>query len=141
MLIILLSSSIALFSDSATKKEELLISKWLFNETKLVVIRLPFAPRNEKLSKRFISKLQNFTNGKIRFNIIWNTCKIQSLFNNKDKASHLHYVIYNGVCTCGADYIGETIRNIKARWDEHECGIDKKLEYFKHLQEYLSPGF
>ena len=70
MLVILLRSSITLFLDSTKKKEELLISKWLFDETKLVVIRLPFGPRNEKVSKRFISKLQTFTNGKIRFNII-----------------------------------------------------------------------
>ena len=55
------------------EKEELLIPKWLFDETKLVVIRLPFTPKNEKFSKRFISKLQTFTNGKVRFNIIWNT--------------------------------------------------------------------
>ena len=71
------------------EKEDLLIPKWLFNETKLVVIRLPFTPRNEKFSKCFISKLQIFTNGKVRFNIIWNTRKIQCLFNNKDKVQHL----------------------------------------------------
>ena len=58
------------------EKDELLIPKWLFDETELVIIRLPFAPRNEKFSKRFISKLQTFTNGKVRFNIIWNTRKI-----------------------------------------------------------------
>ena len=40
------------------EEEKLLILKGLFDETKLVVIRFPFAPRNEKLSKDFISKLQ-----------------------------------------------------------------------------------
>ena len=65
------------------EKEELLIPKWLFDETKLVVIRLPFARRNEKFSKCLIRKLQTFTNGKVSFNIIWNTHKIQSLFSNK----------------------------------------------------------
>ena len=99
------------------ENEELLIPKWLFDETKLVVIRLPFAPRNEKFSKRFISKLQTFTNRKVRFNIIWNTRKIQSLFNNKDKVQHLSCVIYKGVCSCGTDYIGEAIRNVKIRWN------------------------
>ena len=123
------------------EKEELLIAKWLFDETKLVVIRLPFAPRNEKFSERFISKLQTFTNGKVRYNIIWNTRKMQSLFNNKDKVQHLSCVIYEGVCTSGADYIGETIRNVKIKWHEHESGIDKNSECFKHLQEHLSHGF
>ena len=123
------------------EKEDLLISKWLFDETKLVVIRLPFAPRNEKFSKCFVSKLQTFTNGKVRFNTIWNTGKILSLFNNKGKVQHLSCVIYKGVCSCGANYVGETIRNVKIRWNEHESGIDKNSECFKHLQEHLSHGF
>ena len=123
------------------EKEELLIPKWLFDETKLVVIRLPFAPINEKFSMRFISKLQTFTNGKARFNIIWNTRKMQSLFNNKDKVQHLHCVIYKGVCSCGADYIAETICNVKIRWNEYESGTGKNSECFKHLQEHLSHGF
>ena len=70
------------------EKEKLLIPKYLSDETKLVVIRLPFSLRNEKLSKHFISKFQTFTNGKVRFHIIWNTRKIQSLFNNKDQAQN-----------------------------------------------------
>ena len=37
----------------------------------------------------------------------------QFLFNNKDKVQHLSCFIYKGVCSCGADYIGETIRNVK----------------------------
>ena len=123
------------------EKEELLIPKWLFDETKLVLIRLPFAPRNEKLSKCFIGKLKTFTNCKVRFYIIWNIRKIQSLFNNKDKRQLLCYVIYKGDCSCGADDIGETIRNVKIRWNEHESGIDKNSECFKHLQEHLSHGF
>ena len=43
MLGILLSSSMTLFFKFNGEKEELLISKWLFDETKLVVNRLPFA--------------------------------------------------------------------------------------------------
>ena len=119
----------------------MLIPKWLFDETKLVVIRLPFAPRYKSVSKRFVSKLPTFTYGKVRFNIIWNARKIQSLFNNKDEVQHLSCVIYKGVCSCGADYIGEKICNVKIRWNEHESGIDKNSECFKHLQEHLSHGF
>ena len=44
------------------KKKELLMPIWLCDDTKLVVIRLHFSPKNEKFSKRFISKLQTFTN-------------------------------------------------------------------------------
>ena len=101
------------------EKEELLIPKRLFDERKLVVIRLPFAIRNKKFNKRFISKLETFSN----------------------KVQHLSYAIYKGVCSCGTDYIGETISNVKIRWNEHESGIDKNSECFKYLPEHLSHGF
>ena len=39
------------------EKEKLLILKGLFDETKLVVIRFPFASTNEKFSKNFVIKL------------------------------------------------------------------------------------
>ena len=77
----------------------------------------------------------------IAFHIIWNTRKIQSHFNNKDKVQHFSCVIYKGVCSCSADYIGETIRSVKITWNEHESGIDKNSECLKHLQEHLSDGF
>ena len=57
------------------------------------------------------------------------------------KIQHLSCVIYKGVCSGGADYIGETIRNVKMRWNDHESGIDKNSECFKHLQEHLSHDF
>ena len=119
----------------------MLIPKWSFDETKLVIIRFSFGPRNEKFSKRFISKLQILANDKVRFDITRNTRKIQYLFNNKSKLQNLSCVIYKGVCTCGADYIGETIRSVKTRWYEHESGIDNNSECSKHLQEHLNHGF
>ena len=65
-----------------------------------------------------------------------------SLFSiRKIRVQHLSYRIYKGVYSCGEDYIGETIRNVKIRWNEHESGIDKNSECFKHLQEHLSNGF
>ena len=82
--------------------------------------------------------MQTFTNVKVRFNVIWNTRKIQSLFNNKDKVQHLSCVIYKGVFFCGADYIGETIRNVKLRCNEHESGIDKNSECFKNISKKIS---
>ena len=123
------------------EKEELLIPKWLFDETKLVVITLPFASRNKKFSNGFINKLQTFTYGKVRFNISWNTRKTQSLFNNKDKVEHLSCVIYKDICSCGPNYIGETMRSVKRRWNKHESGTDENSECHKHLQEHLSHGF
>ena len=88
-----------------------------------------------------MSKLQTFTNGKVRFNVNCNTCNIQSLFIDKDKVQHLGCVIYKGVYSCDADYIGEITRSIKIRCNEHESGTEKNSECFKHLQEHLSHGF
>ena len=61
--------------------------------------------------------------------------KIKSLFNYKDKVSHYSCIIYRGKCSCGPDYIGETVRNAQLRWNEHFNGKDKNSECAKHLNE------
>ena len=55
--------------------------------------------------------MRKVTNDKVKVIIIWSTRKMQSLFNNNDEVKHHSCVIYRGVCSCGIDYIGETIRN------------------------------
>ena len=55
-----------------------------------------------------MTKVENFNNDQVKVIIIWNARKIQSLFNNKDKLKHHGYVIYRGICSCGANHIGET---------------------------------
>ena len=77
------------------------------------MIRPPSAPANEKLVKSFINKLEIFTNYRVKTNFVWNTRKVKSLFNNKDKESHYSFIIYRGICSCGADYVGETVRNAR----------------------------
>lgn len=61
------------------ENEDLLIPHWLFDERKVVLLRLPFAFTNEKFVKSFIEKLEIFTNFKIKFNTVWNTHKIKSI--------------------------------------------------------------
>ena len=61
--------------------------------------------------------------------------KIQPLLNNKCKIHQLSYV-YKGVCCSGADYAGETMRNVNIRLNDHESGIDKNSKFFKQLQEH-----
>ena len=39
------------------------------------------------------------------------------------------------VCSCGTDYVGETVRNAQLRWNEHGNGTDKNSECAKHLKE------
>ena len=46
------------------------------------------------------------------------------------------YNIYSCiVCSCGADYIKETVHNARLRWNEHENGTDKNSECAEHLNE------
>ena len=52
------------------------------------MIRLGFAPANEKFVNSFVNKFEIFPNYSIQFNIAWNSCKIKSLFNYINKVSH-----------------------------------------------------
>ena len=117
------------------QKDEVLISQWFFDDRKECLIRLPFAPVNETFVKSSINKLVISTNSRVYFNIVWNTRKIKSLFNYKDKVSHYSCIIYRGICLCGADYKEGTVRNSGLLWNEHENGTDKNFEYAKHLNE------
>ena len=119
------------------RKEKIIIPEWLFDETKTFSVRFPYSPANEKFSKVFVRRVENFTNDKVKVIIIWNTRKIQSLFNNKDKVKHHSCVIYRGICSCDANYIGEKIRNSEIRWNEHSTGKDKNSDCVKHLNDYF----
>ena len=99
-----------------------------------------YSSANEKFSKLFVNKT-DYTNGKVKLVTIWNTRKIQSLFNYKDKVQHDRYVIYCVVCLCGADYIGETIRNSQMRWKVHSTGRDENSDCVKHLIDNFNHEF
>ena len=105
-----------------------------------VTIRLPFSSKNEKHCADFINKLVSFTSGKVKFNVEWNTRKIQSLFPLKDRVQHLSWVICKGICSCGETYVGETIKNCKIRCDEHN-DINKNSEPAKHLARNIEHEF
>ena len=62
------------------------------------------------------------------------------MFPLKDQVRHLSCVIYEGKCSCGRRYIGETIRNSDIRWSEHESTTGKS-EPAKHLTDNKSHMF
>ena len=99
--------------------EELMIPRWLFDERKTIVINMSFLNKNEHFSKKLCEKLEFYANVKVKFNIIWSTRKIKSLFKIKDNVEHLSCVVYHGICSCRNNCIGETIRNVVTRIDEH----------------------
>ena len=59
------------------------------------------------------------------------TRNIKSLFPLKDKVCHKSNVVYEGTCSCGEKYIGETVRNAEVRWREHD--FLGKSEPAKHV--------
>ena len=101
------------------EEEESIIPEWLFDKKVEFYLRIPFCPKNEEICQAFLKKLDNNTNNKYVFKVIWNTRNIRSLFPLKDKVDHISCVIYEGTCTCGESYIGETKRIVDIRWKEH----------------------
>ena len=103
-------------------------------------VRLPFCKENENLSRMFLKKLKSFVGDSYKVFVIWDTCRIRTLFPLKDKNLHPCCVIYQGTCTCGEKYTGETERCIHARVSEHE-DIKKKSEPAKHLANNVGHSF
>ena len=121
--------------DKAKQKYQIAPEK----EKKLsILVKIPFCFQNERISKNFINKFKNLTNDKFEIRIKWETKKVKSLFNLKDRNPHPSCVIYEGVCSCGDIYIGETKRNTTTRWDEHE-DTTKDSEPARHLKRN-NPG-
>lgn len=112
--------------------DEPLIPYWLFEDRRKVIIRLPYCEMNERDTRIFSDRLSRFTNDKYIFVILWQTRKIRSLFPLKDKSKWPACVIYQGECSCGETYIGETDRNVNERWSEHNTPSGKS-EPAKHL--------
>ena len=90
--------------------DEPLIPNWLFDNRLVKTLRLPFCHNNEISSKKFIDTLEQYTNHKFKFIVIWETRNIHSLFPLKDRVNHKSCVIYHGICTCGIAYTGKTDR-------------------------------
>ena len=59
---------------------------------------------------------------------------------NKDKNIHRSKVVYKGDCSCGVDYIGETVRDLAVRIAEHSNPAHTS-EPAKHLRENPSHAF
>ena len=108
---------------------------------KIFSVRLPYSPTNDKFSKAVMRKVENFNNHKVKVIIIWNTQKNQFLFNNKDNVKHRSCVICHGICSCGAGYISEMIRNFEIRWNEHITEKDKNSDCVKHWNDHFEHEF
>ena len=75
--------------------KELIIPEWLFEAEKTLTLRFPYSSASKKF---FTKKKEGFINDQINLIRIWNTHKVQSLFNNKNKVQHHSYVVYYSLC-------------------------------------------
>ena len=116
-------------------KNDNIIPEWLFDERKPTILWLPFSESNEKFTKILIKRLVIFTSNKCKFSIVWITRNIRSLLQVKDKVKHYSCVIYEGNCSCGENYVCESVRNIVLRWAEHE-DPNKQSEPAEHLKYF-----
>ena len=122
---------------------ELIIPPYFFPEQQLprVLIEVPYCVKNESMANHFLRKLQIFTQSKYDFLIVWKTRKVIQLFPLKDKNPYPSLKIYHGECNqCNAVYIGETHRNVKTRWMEHE-NPDKDSEPSRHIKRNINHTF
>ena len=65
--------------------------------------------------------------------------KVKQLFKLKSRNPHPSCMIYEGICSCQESYIGETVRNVEIRWQEHE-DTQKDSEPAKHLKNNPTPS-
>ena len=61
--------------------------------------------------------------------------KFRQLVPLKKKNPYPSCKIFEGVCSCKENYIGETKRNVMTRWNDHENQI-KDSELAKDLFQY-----
>ena len=85
----------------------------MFNEEEdkaFLLVEIPFYEKNEFLSKTL-----------------------------KDRNTHPACKVYEGFCSCGVSYVGETKRNVEQRWSEHRP--PHIFEPANHLEENSSHFF
>ena len=62
------------------------------------------------------------------------------MFHIKDKSLHQACKIYQGICSCGESYVGETVRNVEIRWNEHN-NPTKSSNPAKHISSNIDHVF
>ena len=105
-----------------------------------ILVDLPYSPENERHSKHFLKKLKSFLNTPCTIVVKWSTKKIRTLFSLKSRNPYPSCKIYEGTCSCGSLYVGETKRNVAVRWAEHNDPRGSS-EPSKHLYNFPSHHF
>ena len=62
-----------MFNSVIQREFEPIIPQWMFEERKAVYFQIPFCPKNEKVIRAIINKLEAFTNDPVKFVYYWKT--------------------------------------------------------------------
>ena len=131
--IVFIKSVINDFKNSKDE-EQLIIPEWLFDQRKKVLFKLPYCPSNERDVKRFIDKIESFTNGKLKFIVLWSTRNIKSLFPLKDRVKHLSCIICEGKCLCGKSEPAKHLADNKSHMFTWKV-LEKHLDLYMFVKE------
>ena len=106
----------------------------------VVLVDIPYYPKNGEFSKLFIKKFEKFTDSlwDIRKKTV--TKKVKQLLQLKRKISHPSSVTHEDSCACKQSDIYKTRLNIETEWEKHE-DIQKDAEATKHLRNYSGHSF
>ena len=96
-----------------------------FESKPIVLNDVPFCIEKEKVTKQLLQKSNAFTKEKHDFEILWKSKRVRQLFPLKKKGPYPSCKIYEGVCFCKENYIGETKQNVTT-WNEHK--IQTKIQ-------------
>ena len=113
-------------NDNNVHAVEYIISPNLFEAPNLLIlIEVPFCPKNETSSKQFTKKFQYFRSDTLGVKIYRLTRKMRTLFQLKCKSLHSSCKMYERICGCRESDVIETIRNVETRQSEHNAPHDK----------------
>ena len=78
----------------------------------VILTEVPYCEKNETSSKLFLKKFHELANDLFEIKVKMVREKMRNLFRLQSKNPHPAGAIYDGVCTCKKNYIGETKRNV-----------------------------
>ena len=140
--IIFVHSIVHEFTTAQTNEENKFTTPvWLFEVKKKIVLAGMFCClKNESSSKKSIKKIDKFPNDTFDVQTKWLSKKVKTLLKVKDESLHQTSIMHKNVCCCGEIFIGETIRNIEIRQDEHNNPV-KKPNLSKQIKDNLDHVF
>ena len=134
-----ISSVINNFQEKSEETDDFIITPGFFDvPKKVVLVDIPYCPKNEEFLKRFMKKFDVFTDNKYNIYIRWITKKVKQLFKLKRRNPHPSCVINKGVCSCQESYISGTGRHIEIRWQED---TQTNSELAQHLKNNPTHSF